>query len=315
MLVAHADEPPPLTVARLLAGWQLDLPVLAGVLLLAGSYVVGVARLTRRGDAWPVARSVSFLGGGVGTIAIATLSGLAAYDDTLFSVHMVQHMLLAMVAPVFLALGAPLTLALRALPTGSRRWLLALLHNPVSKMIAFPLVGAFLFVLTPFALYFSPIYEATLRSELLHALLHVHFLATGCLFLWPVLGLDPLPHRPAYPLRLVLLFVTLPFHAFLGVAIMSNTEVLAGDWYAGVQRSWGPPPLDDQHLGGGLLWASGDLIGVLLIGTVFTQWMRADERAARREDRQLDRSTAEDNALVAYNQRLAALARRAERTR
>ena len=301
MLLAHPgieDVGPPSAV-RILLGWHLEPLAVAGLLLAAGAYLWGVARLKGQ---WPRARTGSFLVGGLGTIAFATCSGLEYYDDVLFSAHMAQHMALSMIAPVFLALGAPVTLALRALPLRSRRALLGALHSRAGRVVSHPLLGTFLFIVSPFALYFTPIYEATLRSPWLHLLLHVHFVVVGCLFLWPVLGLDPLPHRVTHPLRLVLVFVTLPFHAFLGVAVMSS-GLLAAPYYSTLTHPWGGSALQDQHLGGGLLWASGDLVALLLLGTVAAQWMRADERAARREDRRLDR----EQALAAYNARLTAL--------
>jgi putative copper resistance protein D len=224
-------------------------------------------------------------------VLFATTSGLAAYDTSLFAPHMVQHMLLTMVAPVFLSLGAPVTLALRTLPQRPRRGLLSLLHSRLAAVLSFPLVGWVMFVASPFALYFTGWYEATLDSALLHELLHVHFLLVGCLFFWPLLGVDPVPGRRSYPLRMLLVALTLPFHAFLGVSIMSVTRdggsLIAPDHYLGLH------PLREavfqQELGGALLWASGDLVGLLFLGVLLTQWMRASEREAAREDRRLDR--------------------------
>ena len=265
------------------------LPLLL-VLLPAAAYAVGVHRLTARGDRWPVGRSVAFALG-LGTIAVATLSGVAAYDTSLFAVHMVQHMLLSMVATVFLALGAPVTLALRTLPQRPRAALLRLLHSRFAEVVSFPLIPWVLFVASPFALYFSGWYAATLDSTVLHELLHVHFLAVGSLFFWPLLGVDPVPGRSGHPFRMLLVAATLPFHAFLGVAIMSvepdGRGLLAGEHYLplhGLAES-----VFQQQLGGGLLWASGDVVGLLFLAVLLTQWMRASEREAVREDRRLDR--------------------------
>jgi cytochrome c oxidase assembly factor CtaG len=269
---------------------RLELAPLLAVVLLAGFYLLGVRQLTARGDRWPALRTVAFAGG-LGVIAIATLSGLAAYDEELFGAHMVQHMLLAMVAPIFLALGAPVTLALRTLPQRERGRLLGLLHSRVVRVLSFPLVPWLLFVGSPFALYFSGWYPATLDSRLLHELLHLHFLAVGCLFFWPLVGVDPLPGRAAYPFRLLLLAATLPFHAFLGVAIMSVEEdgrgLIAASHYLPLRGVHGS--VFQQQVGGGALWASGDLVGLLFLIVVLTQWMRASEREAAREDRRLDR--------------------------
>ena len=265
-------------------------PTLA-LVLAAALYLYGVRRLTGRGDAWPVLRTVSFLGGGLGSVAIALLSGLAAYDEVLFGAHMVQHMLLAMVAPVFLALGAPVTLALRTLPGRPRGALLGLLHSRVVRVLTFPAVPWVLFIGSPFALYFSGWYPATLEHPVLHDLLHAHFLVAGSLFFWPIIGVDPVPGRVSHPFRMLMLFATMPFHAFLGVAIMS-----VGDDGKGLLAATHYLPLIgradavyQQQLGGGFIWASGDLVGLLFIFTAAVQWMRASEREAAREDRRLDR--------------------------
>jgi cytochrome c oxidase assembly factor CtaG len=261
------------------------------IVVLGGLYLYGVLRLRARGDAWPVGRTIAFVGLGLGTIAIALLSGLAAYDTTSFAAHMVQHMLLTMVATVFLALGAPITLALRTLPLRPRRVLLSVLHSRVAKVLTFPLIPWLLFVGSPFALYFSGWYGATLDHRALHELLHVHFLLVGSLFFWPLLGIDPVPGRIGYPGRMLLSAATLPFHAFLGVAIMSVTPdgngLLAGDHYLAFQSL--KESIWEQQVGGGLLWASGDVVGLLFLFVMLFQWMRDSEREAAREDRRLDR--------------------------
>ena len=290
-MLAHRDGLPDFGPLSIVTEARPGVLPLMLVLLPAAAYVFGVRRLTARGDRWPVGRTLSFLVGGLGTIAVATLSGVAAYDESLFAVHMVQHMLLSMVATVFLALGAPVTLALRTLPRGPRTLLMRLLHSRFAEVMSFPLIPWVLFVASPFALYFSGWYAATLDSALLHELLHVHFLAVGSLFFWPLLGVDPVPGRSGHPFRMLLVAATLPFHAFLGVAIMSvepdGRGLLAADHYLplhGLAES-----VSQQQLGGGLLWASGDIVGLLFLAVLLTQWMRASEREAQREDRRLDR--------------------------
>lgn len=290
-LLAHRDGLPEFTFSALFTQASPELLPLLLVLLTAGAYLHAVSRLKGRGDAWPLVRTLSFLVGGLGTICVATLSGLAAYDESLFAVHMVQHMLLSMVATVFLALGAPITLALRTLPRQPRGVLLSVLHSRVAKVISFPLIPWALYVASPFALYFSGWYEATLDDRVLHELLHLHFLVVGALFFWPLLGIDPVPGRGAHPFRLLLVGTTLPFHAFLGVSIMSvqpdGRGLLAPDHYLALHELG--EAVSQQELGGALLWASGDIIGLLFLGVLLTQWMRASEREGQREDRRLDR--------------------------
>jgi len=291
-VLAHSDGLPEFGAWSVVTEARPELLPLLLVLVPAAAYLLGVRRLTARGDRWPVGRTLSFVVGGLGTIALATMSGLAAYDESLFAAHMVQHMLLSMVATVFLALGAPITLALRTLPLRRRRQVIAVLHSRLAALLSHPLVPWLLFVASPFALYFTGWYAATLDSRVLHELLHLHFLLVGSLFFWPLLGVDPVPGRSGHPLRMLLIAATLPFHAFLGVAIMSVQEdgrgLLAADHYLGLHS------LDEavfqQQLGGGLLWSSGDLVGLLFLGVLLTQWMRASEREAQREDRRLDRA-------------------------
>jgi putative copper resistance protein D len=250
-----------------------------------------VSRLASRGDHWPVGRTVAFAAG-ILVFVLATQSGLAAYDTTLLSVHMVQHMILSMVVPLLVALSAPVTLALRTLPHRPRRWRLAVLHSRVAKVLTFPPLTLLLYVVSPWALYFSGWYSASLQSAFVHELMHVHLVVVGSLFFWPIVRVDPVPGRVQYPFRMLLVLLTLPFHAFLGVTIMSQTELLGGDWYPNLHRgdlgSWLPSPADDQHLAGGILWSSGDLIALMVFGVLFVQWVRASMKESEREDRRLD---------------------------
>ena len=264
-------------------------PTLA-LVLVTGLYLVGVQRLTAGGHRWGIGRLVAFLTG-ILVLAIALLSGLEAYDTRLFGVHMVQHMLLSMVAPVFLALGAPVTLALRTLPARPRGVLLSVLHSRVARVVTFPAVPWVIFIGSPFALYFSGWYPATLDHRWLHDLMHLHFVLAGSLFFWPIIGVDPVPGRVPHPIRILLLFATMPFHAFLGVAIMgvdaNGKGLLAAEHY--IPLIGRADAVFQQQVGGGLIWASGDLVGLLFIFVAAVQWMQASEREAAREDRRLDR--------------------------
>jgi putative copper resistance protein D len=201
---------------------------------------------------------------------------------------MIQHMTLAMVAPIFLALGAPVTLALRTLPAKPRAVLLALVHSRFARVLSFPLVAYAIFVANPFVLYFSGLYRLTLEHDFVHELMHAHFIATGCLFFWPLVGLDPLPGKWPYPARTLLMLLSVPFHTVLGLTVMQSTVLLGGDWYPSLHLAWADPSTD-QRLAGGILWAGGEFISVTMIAVLVAQWMRQSEREARRIDRQLDR--------------------------
>ncbi|WP_133976892.1 cytochrome c oxidase assembly protein [Kribbella voronezhensis] len=292
MLPLHAgpgDQIAPFTPSRLLTAWTFEPVLLAVIIVVGGLYLYGVRRLRARGDKWPVSRTLAFVGLGLGSAVIATQSALGTYDTVLISVHMAQHMILSMLTPLAMALGAPVTLALRTLPANPRKWLLSVLHSRLAKVLCFPLIGFTLFVLSPWVLYFSGWYDATLRSAVLHDLLHFHFIVVGSLFFWPLLGLDPVPGRVIYPFRLMLTFLTLPFHAFLGITIMSANKLIAEDWYTSFGRSWPPSPLRDQYIAGGLLWGSGDIVGIVFFAVLFVQWVKQSQREAKREDRRLDR--------------------------
>jgi cytochrome c oxidase assembly factor CtaG len=301
-LDAGADLPR-FTLGTVLSAWSLQPVPFILTVWIAGLYIWGVVLLRRRGDRWPVGRTIAFVPVGMGAFYFATASGLGAYDDTLISVHMVQHMILSMLVPMALALGAPVTLALRTLPTRPRRWLLVVLHSRVARVLSFPPLTFLLYVTSPWALYFSGWYPATLESTYLHETMHLHLVLVGCLFFWPIVGVDPVPGKVSYPFRMLLVVLTLPFHAFLGLTIMQEQEVIGGDHYNGLHQgpmgAWLPDPLDDQHLAGGILWGSGDLVALLLFGVLFTQWVRQSMKEAEREDRRLDLLEARDRAASA----------------
>lgn len=312
------------SVTKAFTAWTVALPVAISVGVLAAGYLLGLLALRRRGAAWPPGRTSMWLLGLLLT-AFSLMGGLGSYDDSVFSAHMMQHMLLAMVAPIPLALGAPVTLLLRTLPSRSqlRGDILRLLHSRLSRVLTNPVLAFGLFIGSNFAVYFTGIYPYTLAHPWAHQLLHLHLLLTGCLFAWIVVGIDPLPHRPGYGLRMLIVVATLPFHAFLGIALMTQDTVIAQPHYLAT----GTPLaslLADQRTGAGLLWASGEFIGLALVFSVMAQWMHSEERTAVRVDRRLDREEAaavraeavarlaerdasEDAALEVYNTRLAAL--------
>jgi cytochrome c oxidase assembly factor CtaG len=295
---AEDPVPPPFTVTEILT--QIRLTSLIALLLLvaAALYLYGVHRLRRRGDHWPPGRTVAFLLGGLGSIAAVTVTGVEAYDTTLLSIHMIQHMVLSMVGPIFLALGAPVTLALRTFPAGPRKALLGVLHSGVVKVVTYPLVAFGLFIANPFVLYFTGAYRQTLEHAWVHELVHVHFIITGCLFFWPLLGLDPLPNRWPYPARALLMVLSVPFHTVLGLTIMQSRTLLGGDWYPNLNLSWSDPA-SDQVVAGGVLWAGGEIVSVTMLGILVLQWIRHSEREAKRIDRALDRAEAAERRRVA----------------
>lgn len=254
------------------------------VVALGGVYAAGVRRLAHRKRRWSVARSSAF-GAGVAVVVVATQGPLAAAEAERFSLHVVQHLLLGMVAPALLALGAPVTLALQASTRVTQTVLLRVLHGRVVATLTHPVVAWLIFGGSLVVLYFSPLLELSLRNGFVHAAVHLQFLAAGGLFCWTAVGLDPMRWRLPHGARLLFVLLAVPVHAIVGLALLGGSELVAGGFYRNA-----PSPLADQHLGGGLLWALGDLFGVVLAGVVLAQWMAHEERVGRRHDRLLDRS-------------------------
>lgn len=277
---------PPLDLREALTGWELDPLALVAVLGAGACYLRGVALLRARGRRWPASYTAAFAGGLV-ALLIATSSALARYEDVLFVAHALQHTLLAMVAPPLLALGAPITLALQAGRRSTQTRLLGVLHSRPARFVTHPVVVWLVFAATFVGFYFSPLFELSLRNDVAHAIVHVHFVVIGCLFFWLVVGADPLGRRIAEPVRGLLAFSLVPVHAIVGLALVTSTGLVAGGFYGTVARSWGPSPLADQRTAGGILWAAGDVIGVVVLLTVVLRWLRHEEIIGARIDRRL----------------------------
>jgi len=239
------------------------------------------------------------------------MSGVAVYGRAAFSMHMTQHMVLSMIAPLLLVLGAPITLALRALPaagsdqpSGPREWLLAALQSPVSRVLTHPVTALALFVTAPYMIYFSGLFETAMRQHWAHELMHVHFVLVGYLFYESLVGRDPIPYRASYPMRIVTLFAALALHAFFAVALISGDTVIAGSYYDALGRPWWTDLLKDQTQGASFAWAFGELPAIIVLVVLLFQWSREDDRRAEQADRRADRSG--DAELAAYNEMLAA---------
>ncbi|GAA1514007.1 cytochrome c oxidase assembly protein [Sphaerisporangium rubeum] len=312
--------PPPISLANLATLWWFDLFFGALAAVLAGLYGAAVVRLSRRGDHWPTGRTVAWAVG-VLLLVLATQSGVAKYAPVLFSVHMAEHMVLSMIVPIFLVLGAPVTIALRALKPalrrgdrGPREWLVTILHSRAVKVITHPAIATAIFITSTYALYFTPLFAAAMEEHLGHIAMTLHFLISGSLFFWVIIGVDPAPTKLPYVGRLLLLFVTMPFHAFFGIALMNMGTVIAAEWYDQLGRTWGSPSLADQQAGGGIAWAFGEIPTLIVLIALAFQWYRDENRKSRRADRRADAKAARDGGtgdaeLDAYNDYLSRLNR------
>jgi putative copper resistance protein D len=279
--------PPVFSSSALLSQWRLDPRALALGTLAATVYVIGLRRVSRGGSPFPRSRPVAFFSALAVTL-LALASPIDAYADVLFSVHMVQHLLLMLVAPPLFALGAPITLALRAArPQTGRRYLRRILNSRALALLSHPVVAWSVFVGVSFATHFTPLYDRALESQTVHSLEHAIMLGAGLLFWWPVVGLDPSPHRMSHPLRLLYLALAMPAGAFLGVAIFSASQPLYAH-YASLPPPWGAAALADQRYAGAYMWVFGNL--ALLVAVLFeaVAWKRSDDERQRRLERHLD---------------------------
>lgn len=307
--------PPELTWGRLFTSWNFDLLWVLACAFALFFYLAGVWRLHKRGDAWPIYRTVLWVLG-IALLFYITNGGVNVYEKYLFSAHMSAHMVLTMAVPLLLVPGAPVTLAARSIrkrndgSRGGREWILLAVHSRFAGVISNPIVAAILFAGSLWAFYYTPIFRWATTDHIGHEWMVVHFLITGYLFVQSLIGIDPVKFRLPYPFRLLLLLLTMAFHAFFGLSIMQMHGLLLADWFGAMGRTWGDSPLVDQQTGGGIAWSIGEIPTVILAIVVAIQWSRSDERETRRRDRNADRTN--EAELRAYNDQLARLAQRDE---
>ena len=303
--------PPAPTFSRIALGWHPETFMLVIGVLCGALYVAGVIRLRRGSNAWPPGRTITWLLGCV-VMVWATNAGIAAYASAAFSWHMLQHMVLSMLVPILLVLGAPVTLALRAIrPShgsrrGPREWIVWSLGTPVTWFFTQPLVALLLYGGSVYVLYFTPLFTTLMDNHIGHLAMQVHFLLTGYLFYWVVIGIDYAPRRLPHWLRLLLVIASLPLHAFFAVAFMLSPTPLGGTWFTQVQPPWLENLMQDQNVAAGIAWAFGEVPTLIVVLALAIQWSRSDERESTRRDRKADRDG--DVELKAYNARLSQLA-------
>ena len=313
LLLLGYELPGPSSPLRLLTLWRFDTFLGVVALFLAALYVIGVVRLRRRRDRWPAGRLLAWLAG-CAALVFATSSGVRAYGSAMFSVHMIEHMTLNMFVPVLLVLGAPVTLALRVLPSaaagdppGPREWIVRAVHSPFTAFLSSPITAFVLFVGSLYAVYLTPVFDTLVQYHWGHELMAVHFLLTGYLFYWGIIGVDPGPRRLPFIGRLALLFAMMPFHAFFGIAMMTQTSAVGGNYYRMLDLPWVQNLSDDQRLGGAIAWGASEVPLVLVVVALVTQWARQDRRTSTRSDRHVDAGY--DDDMDAYNNMLRELAR------
>jgi cytochrome c oxidase assembly factor CtaG len=296
--------------------WRVNILFLALGIAGVGLYWFGYLRLRRRGDAWPAGRVVAWTLGWL-VVVVVTSSGIGRYSTAQFSTHMILHMSLNMLGPILLVMGGPITLALRVAPAhkpsepaGLHEWINAVMGWPFLRRLYNPLFVWIEFVGSYWLLYFTNIFNLALRYHWAHQLLDLQFVFVGYLFYGLVIGVDKPPHSLPHIGKLGLVFAAMPFHAFFGVIVMSQSTIIAKQFYNYLDLPWMTDLKSDQYLGGGIAWAAGELPLLIVIIALITQWAKQDARLAKRIDRHLDSGV--DDSFEAYNAMLTGLANRRE---
>ncbi|MCH1881531.1 bifunctional copper resistance protein CopD/cytochrome c oxidase assembly protein [Agrococcus sp. ARC_14] len=303
--------PPPFDIGRLFTTWALDPLWTVVCALLLFFYLAAVRRLAKRGDRWPVLRTVSWTAG-VLLLWWCTSGALNLYQEFQFSLHMLVHMLLGMAVPVLLVPGAPITLAMRAIAKrrdgsrGGREWMLAIVHSRYMQVVGHPIVSAGIFVVSLWVFYYTPIFDWAMHDHLGHIWMVLHFVGSGYLFVQAIIGTDPGPARPPYALRLLLLLGAMVFHAFFGLTLMTGEVLLLADWFGAMGN--GVDALEDQRVGGGIAWSIGEIPTVILAIITTVKWSRSDKKEQVRTDRAAARTN--DAELDAYNDMLDKMGKR-----
>jgi putative copper resistance protein D len=311
-----AMQPAP-TLGRILSAYSPDGTILGFLLLITALYIYGVVILSRRGDKWPVGRTIAFAIS-ISLVDFATSGGIGVYAHFAFSYHMLGHMILGMIAPIGFVLSAPITLALRTLPQGRtpeergiRGTLISIIHSKYSVIVTNPIVALALFDGSLFVLYMTPLFGKLMQSHSGHFLMDIHFLFAGYLFFYVIVGIDPNPRKIPHIVRIIVLFAAMSIHAFFSIALLSTTSLLDGGYFGSLHRLWNTNLLSDQHTGAALGWMMGEVPILLALIATFIQWIRVDTREAKRIDRAADRAAAmgEEDDLARYNKYLAGLAK------
>lgn len=320
--IVGIKTPQPPTLSRILFGYEPDALMIGLLVLAVALYIKGVMVLTKRGDKWPVGRTISFAIG-ISTVDFATSGGLGFYAHFSFSWHMIAHMTLGMIAPIAIVLSAPITLALRTLPQGRnseergvRGTLLSALHSRYSSIIVNPVGALVIFDGSLFLLYFTSLFGTLMNTHAGHLFMNIHFLLAGFLFFHVIIGIDPNPKRPPFLVRIVTLLAAMSIHAFFSVALMSSSTLIDSGYFGSLQVPWVGDLLADQNKGGAIGWAMGEIPILIALVATFIMWTRDDAREARRIDRSAERMAAmgQPDELAQYNNYLQELADRERRS-
>ena len=269
---------PPFSWGEAATNWQFAPVVTAFTAVLALLYLWGVLRVRRRHRRrpWPLRRTIPFLLGLL-VINVATQSGIGTYDDTLFWDHMIQHLMLIMIAPPLLVVGQPVTLLLHASRNPLHSGVKKVVRSRLVQWLTFPAVGVAAYAATIVGTHLTSFMNLVTEHDAVHEAEHVLYLVVGYLYFLPLIGKEPIKWKVSYPLRLFLLFIAMPVDAFTGVILGSYQT----DPFVPLEpRSWGPSAVNDLHQGGAVMWIGGAAIMFAVIMVTFFQWTRESRASA-----------------------------------
>lgn len=289
---------PPLTWDMVFTTWQVTWSALA-VLLLVNAYAFGVATIRRRGEIWPRQR---ILAAGAATVSflLAFCSVVGIYDMTLFSMHMVQHLLLVMVGSFFLAASAPVDLLTSATSGSMQRLVAAAVSSPLGHLLGHPAFGFVLYAAAIPTFHLTNLFNLAMQSGVAHSLEAASFVVIGYLFWRPVVGVEATKHPLAPGLRMVYLLLAVPVDTITGLALVMQQHADQLSSFAAGSRRWGPSVLSDIHQGGAIMWIIGDLIMMTALIPLGLAFVRADAREAKIVDAQLESGTLQTTSNSAW---------------
>lgn len=261
-----------------LTRWEFAPAVTAAVLAAGGLYLWGAWRVGRRHPArpWPWWRTGMFLAG-LAAVVLAIESGIGTYDDVLFWDHMIQHLLLIMIAPPLLILGQPFTLLLHASRNPLHTWAKRVMRSRVVSFLTWPPFGLAAYAVTVVGTHLTGLTGLIVQNPVLHDAEHVVYLVVGYLFFLPLLGQEPIRWRISYPIRILVLVLAMPVDTFTGLVL----GYAGPDTYtAGPRPPGGPGPVQDVHWAGAAMWIAGDAIMLAFIMLVLLMWSRDDRTSS-----------------------------------
>jgi cytochrome c oxidase assembly factor CtaG len=298
LLAGAYAGPPMLQNGTYATEWTLSPYVLAFIIVFGGLYLLGIRRIAARGGHWEHKQTALFFTG-LGILALSTMSFLGVYERTLFWPRATQNTLLLMVVPMFLALGAPVTLLLENSPAWLDRRIRAAIDSRAANLIAFPGVVSIVYLSTPFLIYLTPWFDHAMRSEFQNEVLRFTLITVGFYYYWTRLRVDPVPHAYPHMVSVWITFAEAVTDGGLGIILMWSSYTVAAGYYASLARPWGLTAHQDQVIGGGVIWALGDLAGLPFIGALWRRMFSEDKAEAAQVDAILDVIEAEQHAPAA----------------